>query len=99
MLRYAFFANVCDQDVEGETAYRRRFLRSFAGPLWPFGCDIEYRSTNPQIIRRRLRTLGSGFLRGVLVGFEQKPCGDWTQKFHIVDAEDLAAAGRTASRS
>ena len=34
MVRYAFLANVCDQDVQGMTAHERRFQRKFEGPIF-----------------------------------------------------------------
>lgn len=59
MRYYSTVRNFTDKQTEiGKTPYEQRFNNKFNGPVYPFGCEIEYKPSSPTILNE-MHPLGS----------------------------------------
>ena len=44
---FCFLFTVVEKMTDGFTPYQSRFMRDFEGPLYPFGCEVQYKPASP----------------------------------------------------
>ena len=86
-----FVHNITDKLVDGKTPYERRFNNTFAGPLYPFGCEIEYKPSSKKV-QNEVHPLGSKLLSGIFLGYYLKPGGLYDGDLFYADWEDFEKA-------
>ena len=95
MRYFCFVHNITDQLGDGVTAYKKRFGANFAGPLYPFGCEVEYKPSSPKM-QNQMHPFGNKTLPGLFLGYHQHPGGMYSGDMFLVDWEDLAKAERAS---
>ena len=88
---FCFLRNVVDKLPGNETAYEKRFEVPFAGPIYPFGCEVTYQPSSKED-RSRLHGFGSKVLSGIFMGYVQQAGGTWSGDLWVVDWEELEQA-------
>ena len=78
---------------ENQTPYFRRFGINFDGPVFPFGCHVEYYPIREED-KKRCHALNKKTLPGIFVGYKQHECGGWTRDLYVIDWEELEQAER-----
>ena len=91
MRYFTFVHNVTDKLADGKTPYERRFNNTFAGPLYPFGCEIEYKPSSKKV-QNEMHPLGSKLLSGIFFGYHLKTGGLYDGDLFYADWEDFAKA-------
>ena len=74
-----------------KTVYASRWRRPFIGPIYPFGCEIRYKPSNPKD-KKRLHKYGDKMLPGLMAGYAVHPGGDWNEDLCIIDKVQLFTA-------
>ena len=91
MSYYTFVHNVSDKLSDGMTPYEKRFGIKFDGPLYPLGCEVQYKPSSP-VVQSQMHPMGSKTLAGVFLGYKQKVGGDWSGDLLVADWEDFEKA-------
>jgi len=63
---FCFMSNVLDILIDGKTSYENRWGRKFGGPLYPFGCEVDYHAIGPD--KDRCSQFGTKTLPGFFLG-------------------------------
>ena len=63
--------------VEGKTAFEKRFGVDFDGPIWAMGIEIEWLPQS-KADKARIHSFGKKKLEGVFLGYVQEPGGGWS---------------------
>ena len=92
MMYFCFISNVLDILVDGKTSYENRWGRKFAGPIYPFGCEVDYHAIGPD--KGRCFRYGTKTLPGIFLGYVQKKDGgDWQDDLlMVIDQHELEEA-------
>ena len=93
---YCFLFNVCEPSVRQHggptlTPYRARFQEEFIGPLYPFGCSVEYQPSNPDY-KEAGHALGTKTRRGIFFGYHLDNGGRFKGDLFIVDEQQMVNA-------
>ena len=89
---YCFLRNAVDKLACGQTAYKKRFEKDFAGPIIPFGAEITYKPSRKRDIQR-LHKFGEKVLSGIFIGYVQDAGGGWSGDLEVADWEEIQDAG------
>ena len=68
---FCFLYNVTDLQSNRATPYRQRFMHDFLGKVMPFGCEVHYKPSTPDDVKR-LHTFGHKTLSGIFMGYAQE---------------------------
>ena len=93
---YCFLFNVCEPSVRQDggptlTPYRARFKEEFIGPLYPFGCSVEYQPSNPDY-KEAGHALGTKTRRGIFYGEHLDKSGKFKGDLLVVDEQQMENA-------
>ena len=89
---YCFLRNVNDVQFYGSTPYFRRYDESFKGHCIPFGAEVGYMKFDLSIRAIRDHPMHSKVHKGLFIGYDTRPGGQWSGDYYVVDAEHLAQA-------
>ena len=68
---FCFTFCVTEVMLSGLTPYQDRFSKNFDGPIYPFGCEIQYKPYSPDGIDRTHK-MGCKLLSGLFIGYAEK---------------------------
>ena len=81
---FCFLRNVSTVLETHSTAYKNRFGSDFAGPLIPFGAEVEYYPITSKD-KTKQHAFGSKLRKGIFLGYAQHAGGGWTGDVHVID--------------
>ena len=80
---------------DGFTPYQSRFLKNFKGPVYPFGCEVQYKPSSPKELAA-IHNYGEKILSGIFVGYSERAGGEWNGDLLIADWDQIENAERAA---
>ena len=88
---YCYLRNIVDLLITNETAYHRRFQVNFAGPTYPFGCEIKYKPISKDDMARSHK-FGDKLLPGIFLGYELQAGAGWSGDLILADWDEIQEA-------
>ena len=87
-----FLRNVSCVQFYGSTPYFRRFGEAFKGHKVPFGAEIGFMKFDSSVRAIRDHPLYHKVHKGLFIGYDLRPGGQWSGDYYVVAAEMLANA-------
>ena len=68
--------------TDGDSPWHRRHGKGhFTGPLFPFGCTVDY-LPKPEVVKAMPKFDGRG-IPGIMVGYYLQPGAEWKGEFQV----------------
>ena len=99
---YCFVFNMCEKCVPQEggprlTPYQARFRVEFLGPIFPFGCSVEYQPSNPNY-NKSGHAVGPKTRRGISFGYHLDQGGYFKGDLLVVDEQQMENAAHPVTK-